>query len=190
MVAKQVADLVTLFRGTLGLYLLWLGYTGGARRLPIAVLIMLLAWTGDLLDGPLARRSRRRYHTWIGDNDLLVDMLVATGLLGYLTFAGYLVWPLTMLYLIGWGLFFQRWGVLREPGELYQAPVYGGFIYVALRDAPAAGRWLLVWIAAAILLTWPRFPRVIVPQFLQGMRRTIHTLRGHRQTHSQENERL
>lgn len=176
MVAKQVADLITLARGALGLYLIWLGNSRGAQGLPLAVVTMILAWTGDSLDGPLARRSRRRYHTWIGDNDLLVDMLVATGLLAYLTFAGYLPWPGSLGYLILWGLFFHRWGVLREPGELYQAPVYALFIYYALRDAPWAGRWLIVWILAALILTWPKFPQVIVPEFLRGMRHSWHTI--------------
>ncbi len=178
MVAKQAADIVTLARGALGLYLIWLGYAQGADALPVAVWVMILAWTGDSLDGPLARRSRRRYHTWIGDNDLLIDILVATGLLGFLTFAGYLPWSLTLVYLGFWSLFFHRWGVIREPGELYQAPVYGLFLYTALRDAPADGRWLSAWILAAIVLTWPKFPRVIIPEFLQGMRRAWHTIGG------------
>lgn len=190
MNTKLLADLVTLARGALGIYLLWLGYTLGVRALPMAIIVMLLAWTGDSLDGPLARRSRPRYHTWIGDNDLLVDMLVATGLLGFLTFAGYLPWAGALLYLLLWGAFFRRWGVLREPGELYQAPIYAYFIYVALRDARPIGRWLLIWIVAAVLLTWPKFPQVIVPEFLNGMHRAWHIVTGHARSASEESEHL
>ena len=53
---------------------------------------------------------------------------------------------------------------------LVQAPGYAWFIAVSLRDAPSAGIWLVIWIAAAIALTWPRFSDEIVPEFIEGMR--------------------
>jgi hypothetical protein len=56
---------------------------------------------------------------------------------------------------------------------LLQAPIYGWFIWVAVRDAPQAGLWLLVWIIAAVIITWPRFPRDIVPDFVGGIRSLV-----------------
>src|SRR3989304_1760435 len=89
LVAKQVADLITFARGMLAFYLAWLGATLSEHGLPIAVWAMIINWTGDSVDGALARHSRRQYHTWIGDHDLQIDMLVSFGLLIYMLLAGY-----------------------------------------------------------------------------------------------------
>jgi len=58
-------------------------------------------------------------------------------------------------------------------GMLFQAPIYGWFIYIALTYAPEAGWWLVAWILAAVVITWPRFPREVVPGFLKGMRDSL-----------------
>jgi len=65
LVAKQVADIVTVARGLLAFVFLWLGVTQRAGALPVACWVLILAWTGDALDGPIARRSRISYHTWL-----------------------------------------------------------------------------------------------------------------------------
>jgi phosphatidylglycerophosphate synthase len=170
LVAKQVADAFTVARGLVALLLVLLGLTHGADGLPLAAWLMIAAWTSDSLDGPIARSSRIRYRTWVGDHDLEVDMAVAGGLLIYLLAAGYVDLRLAGIYLLIWALIFWRWGVPSALGMLVQAPIYGWFIWVAVRDAPAAGWWLVGWILLAVVLTWPRFPKEIVPGFLAGMR--------------------
>ncbi|HEX7975933.1 MAG TPA: hypothetical protein VF498_16110, partial [Anaerolineales bacterium] len=55
-------------------------------------------------------------------------------------------------------------------GMLYQAPIYGWFIWISLREPPSAGIWILIWIASAVIITWPKFPNLIIPGFLAGMR--------------------
>lgn len=170
-VAKQFADLITVMRIAIALILPWLGLAQGAAGLPVAVWLMIADWTGDFLDGAMARRSRVAYHTWVGDHDLEVDMAVAAGLLAYLVFAGLVDVRLAGIYLVICALTFWRWGVPKALGMLAQAPIYGWFIWVALRESPAAGPWLVVWIVAAVVLTWPRFPHEVVPGFLAGMRR-------------------
>jgi len=171
LVAKQFADLITLMRIAIAFILPWLGRAYGAAGLPVAVWLMVADWTGDFLDGAIARRSRVHYHTWVGDHDLEVDMAVAGGLLAYLVLAGLVDVRLAGLYLVLCALAFWRWGVPKALGMLAQAPIYAWFIRVALRDAPATGPWLIAWILAAIVVTWPRFPREVVPGFLAGMRR-------------------
>lgn len=173
LVAKQVADLITYLRAVLGFYLAWLGFSQGDEGLPLAVWIMIADWSGDSLDGPIARRSRVYYHTWIGDNDLLVDMLVSAGLMVYMLGAGYVQLWLAGVYLLLWLLIFYRWGFASVLGMLFQAPIYGWFVWVAIREAPTLGMWLVVWILAAIVLTWPRFPQMVVPGFLEGMRQVL-----------------
>lgn len=166
---KQVADAITYARLALAFGLVGLGLTQGRRGLGLAAWLMIADWTGDFLDGAIARRSRVRAHTWIGDHDLAVDMAVSIGLLVYLLLAGLVDFRLASAYLVGWALLFGRWRVPPALGMLFQAPIYGWFIISALILTPAGGGWLVVWILAAIVSTWPRFPRVVVPAFLRGV---------------------
>lgn len=173
LVAKQVADLITMARALLAIFLAWLGFTQGAVGLPLAVWTMIIDWTGDAIDGPIARRSRVYYHTWIGDHDLQVDMLVSAGLLVYMLAAGFVdVW-VAGIYLLIWVLIFWRWGAASVLGMLFQAPIYVWFMWVAIRDLPSIGLWLVVWVVAAVIITWPRFPNMVVPGFLGGMRELL-----------------
>lgn len=142
----------------------------GAEGLPLAVTLLIFSWTSDSLDGPLARRSRRHSSTWIGCHDLEFDIAVSGGLLIYMALAGFVGMPVVAVYVLVWALIFWRWGSARSLGMLVQAPIYGWFISVAIRNAWAAGQWLVVWILGAVLITWPRFPKEIIPEFLKGMR--------------------
>lgn len=166
---KRVADLITGARLLLGALLAGLGLARGAAALPTAVWLLLVNWTGDLVDGIIARSSRPFYHTWLGDHDLEVDMAVATALLAFLVGAGYVSPAVALLYLLAWLLLFSRVGLNRSLGMLAQAPVYGWFIWVAIREAPQTIRWLLAWIGLVIVITWPRFPKEVIPGFLAGL---------------------
>lgn len=177
LVAKQVADLITAGRAALGLLMVWLGLTQGQAALPLVCWLMIADWSGDMLDGPIARRSRLRYHTWIGDHDLEVDIGVSFGLLVLLLAAGYVDVRIATVYLIFWALVFWRWGVPRSLGMLIQAPIYGWLLWVGVRDAPQAGWWVIGFILTLTALTWPRFPREVVPGFLAGMREALHQYR-------------
>jgi phosphatidylglycerophosphate synthase len=168
--AKQIADFVTLFRGLLGFGLVWLGLTEGAEGLQTAVFIMIAAWTGDALDGKIARRSENSYQSWIGDHDLEIDMAVSCGLLVYLITSGFVNIWLASLYVLLWTFILWRWSNLRVLGMLSQAPVYGYFIVIALMVLPNVGLWILIWVVTAIIITWPQFPKTIVPEFINGMR--------------------
>jgi phosphatidylglycerophosphate synthase len=168
-IAKQIADMLTYSRGLLALILVLLGLSQGAEGLPLAIYLLLLSWTSDALDGLFARRSHSHVHSWIGDHDLEVDMVVSGGLLIYMAVAGLIDRPAAGLYALICVLIFWRWGVIRSLGMLMQAPVYGWFIWVALRDVRPIGQWLVAWIAAVIVLTWPRFPQEVVPGFMQGV---------------------
>ncbi len=170
LVAKQVADLLTMMRASLFLVFAWLGMAYGPQGLPAAAWLLMLSWTSDVLDGPIARRSRLQYHTWLGDHDLEVDITASAGLLVYMLESNFVNWLLGGLYVIFWVWFFWRWGVQRSPGMLFQAPIYGWLIWISLLHATPIGIGILAWILAAVVITWPRFPKEIVPGFLNGMR--------------------
>lgn len=166
---KQLADLITGSRLFLAVFYLWLGLVRGVAALPLAGWLLLANWTGDCADGALARRGRSFHHTWLGDHDLEVDMLVATGLLAYLVAAGFVPVAWAGAYLLLSLAVFAVLGIPRSLGMLAQAPVYGWFIATALRHEPLVGWSLVLWIGAAVIITWPRFPREVIPGFLAGL---------------------
>jgi len=170
IVAKQVADLITTARVLIGFVMAWLGLTQGPAGMPLVVWLLIADWTGDSVDGSIARRSRVQYRTWIGDHDLHVDIVVSVGLLIYLLASGFVSVWLALVYMIIWALVFLRLGVPRSLGMLFQAPIYAWFIWIALHAMPGIGVWMMVWIAAVMIVTWPRFPREVIPGFLSGMR--------------------
>ena len=168
--AKMVADLMTATRGLLGLVMIWLGMTQGEKALPAVVLLMLLDWTGDFVDGTIAHRSRNPRHTWIGDSDLYVDLFVSLCLVVYLLTAGYVGLGFVGLYLSAWALVLWYFGLDRNLLMLLQTPIYLYFIVTTLRVLPNAGTWLVLWVLAAVVINWRRFTREIVPTFIDGMR--------------------
>lgn len=170
LVAKQVADILTFGRAMLAFVLIGLGLYQSENGLPVAALVMLASWTSDTFDGPIARRSRVQYRTWIGDHDLEVDMSVALGLLIFMLETGYVSLWIGVVYLLVAGLAFWHWGIHRSWGMLFQAPIYGWFIWTTLRNAPIYGALLVLWIALVVIVTWPKFPKEVVPGFLDGMR--------------------
>jgi len=165
---KVLADLLTAVRFCLAGFILWLGVKGGAEALPVAVGALILAWLTDVLDGPLARRDPSGRQTWIGDLDLQVDMSVGLAVLAYLTLAGYLTLKAALGYVVVWVLLWY----FRSPhlGWTIQAPPYAGMVYAALRDAPRYGLMIVGYLVLVVVVTWPRFPQRVVPQFFEGMR--------------------
>lgn len=168
--SKQLADLITWFRALLALLLVILGLAAGMATLPVAVWLLIANWTLDSLDGPLARRSDTIHHTWVGDHDLEIDMLFSAGLLGYMAAADLVSWQLTLIYVLIWLVVFWRLGIIHVLGVIFQAPIYGWFLYASIRALPQSALWLFSWIVAAIIVTWPKTHRVIIPQFLRQAR--------------------
>ncbi|GAB4464840.1 MAG: hypothetical protein Kow0070_26970 [Anaerolineales bacterium] len=167
--AKLVADLITAARGLLGVMMVWLGFTYGREALPIVVILMLLDWTGDFVDGGVARLSRNPRRTWIGDSDLYIDLTVSICLGIYLVAAGFVRLTFGILYLLGWIVLLWRFGLDRNLLMLVQAPIYLWLILTALRLVPEMGNWLVLWVLIATAINWRRFSREIVPKFVNGM---------------------
>lgn len=163
--AKTVADIITAARGCLGLAIIWLGFTQGEAALPAVIILMLLDWTGDFIDGGIARRSRHPRRTRIGDSDIFVDSFMSVCLGIYLVSAGLAGLSLGLCYLLGWMLILWRFGLEKNLLMLAQAPIYLWFIIVALQLNSEMGRWLVVWVLAALAINWRRFSRDTVPTF-------------------------
>lgn len=167
--AKLVADLITAGRGLLGFVMIYLGFAQGTEALPIVATLMLLDWTGDFVDGGIAKRSRHRRRTWIGDADIYVDLFMSICLGIYLIAAGFIGFVLGFWYILGWILLIWRFGLDKNLLMLAQAPIYLWFILTALRVIPGSGTWLVLWVLVALAINWRRFSRDIVPKFIDGM---------------------
>lgn len=167
---KQVADIITWARALLALALPVLGLSQGAKSLQLAMILLIANWTADSVDGVLARRSKVQYRTWIGDHDLEIDMLIAIGTLAYLAIAGFILWQIAAIYMLVWLVVFWRFGIPHVMGVIFQAPIYLLFIIVSIREINQAALWLVLWMVAAIIITWPKFPKVIIPEFVGDVR--------------------
>ena len=168
--AKVVADLITAARGLLGLGIVWLGIMQGEKALPMVVLLMLLDWTGDFVDGSIAQRSRHPRRTRIGDSDIYIDLFVSLCLAIYLMSTGLAGFGVGFWYLLGWALVLWRFGLDKNLLMLLQAPIYLWFILTAVHLAPELGNWLVIWVLVALAINWRRFSQEIVPKFIAGIR--------------------
>lgn len=177
LTSKQLADIITWSRTVLVPIFIWLGIAYGPDALPAVAVLMVVNLTADSIDGPLARRDPGSPHTWIGDNDLAVDMFVNAGVLGYMTAAGFVAWQITGLFALIWVALFWWRGGAYVLGILFQLPIYLLFIYILLRYAPAYLLLFVGWVLAAMIVSWPKFPKVMVPAFLNGMADMIHRRR-------------
>lgn len=168
--AKVIADFITASRGLLGIVMIWLGLTQGVSALPTIILLMIVCWTGDFVDGGIAHLSRRPRHTLIGDSDIFIDLFVSLCLGTYLIAAGFVGPIFGCGYLIVWTLLLWRFGLDKNLLMLIQLPIYLDLILIALRIIPQSGTWLVVWVLIATIINWRRFTHQIVPQFIAGMR--------------------
>lgn len=175
--SKQVADIITWSRTLLVPVFIWLGFAYGPDALPAVAVLMVVNLTADSIDGPLARRSPDSPQTWIGENDLAVDMFINAGVLGYMTAAGFIPWQVTGLYALLWLLLFWWRGGAYVLGILFQLPIYVYFLYVLIRDAAPYALLFIGWILVAMIVSWPKFPKVMVPAFLNGVADMIHRRR-------------
>ena len=164
--AKLLADILTVSRFFIATTIIALGFLQGAQALPVVIWLTIAAWTSDVLDGALARHSRVPRRTWIGEQDLIFDMVIGAALLVFMTATGFVNIWLAAAYLGFAVLVFWRFGLTPALGKLFQAPAYAWFIIVALREVPLVGVWMAAWIVIAVIATWPRFPRQTIPGFL------------------------
>jgi cardiolipin synthase len=174
--AKLVADTLTGARCFLAVYIAWVGLALGADGLGRAMVGLVCAWVTDLLDGTLARLKPCPRQTWIGRRDLEVDIAVAGGVLFYLAWSGYVSGLVALAYfllaLAGYALSGNR-----ALGMAMQAPIYLLALATAYRYAFAHFVLAALWIAIVIVVTWPRFPKEVVPDFLRDVAQLLRLRR-------------
>jgi phosphatidylglycerophosphate synthase len=165
--ARNLADLLTVSRVLLAVGLVFLGLWVGDRALPAAVLIVVLSWFTDLLDGPLARRDPSSELTWVGQHDAEADLATSLGVVAYLFLSGYMVgWAGALIVagtLLVWVLHSHQ---LAWP--LYAMP-YGVLVFVAIDRTPVVGWLAVVYLLATLGVRLPRLRREYLPEFFQAL---------------------
>ena len=165
---KYFADFLTGSRLLIAITLAWLGWTQDNDTWQLATFLLLYAWTSDVLDGVLARRSKVNFSTWIGTHDLYFDVVVAIGVLIFLSANGSVNPSVSIIYMLSWIMIFSRFGLISGLGKLFQAPIYGWFIFATFLSDPLLGGLIIIILLIMVVITWPRFPNDTIPSFLSG----------------------
>ncbi|MBE0409637.1 MAG: CDP-alcohol phosphatidyltransferase family protein [Anaerolineales bacterium] len=169
---KKLADLLTGMRFILAG---WIAFTAWSylpeEAMGRLVALLLIAWTSDVLDGALARRSGSSQQTWLGSLDLEADLSVSLALAFSLAVWGgastYLLVAVLLAGTIGWVLFRSV-----APINLGMGMIYGLFILMAWRQETVFALVILGWLGAAILFN-PTRAHQQVSGFLSESRRII-----------------
>ena len=148
-----LADALTLFRGLSAPVIVYQGWRYGRKSIVSVALLIAAGWIADGLDGPLARRSRRR--TLLGRYDFVIDVLLTWATFGYLTLVGYIPWPLALLYtLIALFVvaYFQRKSVM----IVFMRPIDLTTAVIALQSVPQLAALFSLWLIGLGIVHWRR----------------------------------
>ncbi|HML20778.1 MAG TPA: CDP-alcohol phosphatidyltransferase family protein [Aggregatilinea sp.] len=171
---KRVADGLTASRAVLALLVLWTAVSLGPAGAEMVLILLLVAATGDTLDGYLARRSGSEGQTWIGEHDVWFDIFFTTCLLLFLVVAQLAPPVLATGHFVGWmWLFHRQHSAPNSYAVLYQAPVYLGVVVAAIACRPRALTWVIGWLGVMGLFAWRRFFGVRVPAFVRDLREHV-----------------
>ena len=169
---KRVPDLLTLSRAFIAAAILLLGVVEGldllARSaLPTVLLLTMLGWTTDILDGRLARKYSKP-PTWVGEKEFAFDMVMVFSGLCYLVLSGFIPFIPAIIYVMVAAAFIAYFRS-KMVTMSFATPVVALPLIVAYFEAPHALIWYVVWIVAAVVFDWRRFTGV-VREFIHNAR--------------------
>jgi phosphatidylglycerophosphate synthase len=160
-----IADALTISRLIAAGILLWLGVQG-PNRLPAAILVGVLAWTTDQLDGWAARRASTP--TRLAHADFAIDTTLYACTLGYLTLAGFVPLVPTLVFAavaLTTSLVYRRKAISIFWLRLIDLTC----LIVIFRYQPIIGYTLIVWLAVLGIIYRKRI-LVRVPHWLAELR--------------------
>jgi len=149
---------LTVSRGLIAVAIFSLGFTGKSA-LNTVILLTMLGWTTDILDGRLARKYKTD-STWVGEQEFTFDMLMVFAGLCYLVMAGFIPFLPAMIYTAAAAAFIAYFRS-KSITMSFAFPVVALPLVVAYFESPAAAIWYAGWIVAALIFDWKRFTGVV-----------------------------
>lgn len=150
---RLIADALTFIRLCLALLIILTGIIRGYEGLSLALLLLLLSWMTDALDGQLARRDTESKGSRIGDNDLIVDVLLGFAMMVFFTLSGIIpfwIMVFCLIYLIMITFVLSGWTLY----AIFIGVSYGTSLLVSLLHSPRFFYVFMLCIAIILLTTW------------------------------------
>ena len=163
---KKLPDLLTASRGMIAVAIFTLGFVG-PRALETVVLLTMLGWTTDILDGRLARRYKTE-STWVGEREFVFDMVMVFAGLCYLVMAEFIPFVPALIY-VAVAAAFIAYFRSKMITMSFACPLSALPIVFAYFNAPRAAWGFIVWICLAVLFDWRRFKGVVL-EFIANAR--------------------
>jgi phosphatidylglycerophosphate synthase len=153
-----IPDFLTASRLLLAGIIIVLGATHGRQVTPVVVILVIVAWTTDNLDGFIARRIPKRPPSWLGRHDFAIDVIFTWATLVYILLAGFLAWWLGIAYTLV--AFIVAWRAHRKPITiLFLRLVDVTAAVLVLWYYPMLGLVLMVFLLLLAAVQWPRLSR-------------------------------
>jgi len=156
---SKLPDFLTVSRGAVALAFIGLGFVG-PDALWIVVLLMMIGWTTDILDGRLARRYNKDA-SWVGKHEFSFDMAMVFASLFYLVMAGYIPALPAVIYVLVAGVCIVTFRS-KSVTMAFAFPIVALPLIVAYLNAPVAAWIYLAWIGLALIADWRRFKGVVL----------------------------
>jgi phosphatidylglycerophosphate synthase len=150
---KQIADTLTYVRLIIALLIVLVGISQGRHGLSTALLLLLAGWATDTLDGQLARKDLNSRKTWIGEHDIIVDVMLALSMMIYFSLSGFTPLWLTMfcaLYLLAVTFILRGWTLY----AMFIGLSYGTTLLVSFLYAQSLFYILALYIVIMLVTTW------------------------------------
>jgi hypothetical protein len=164
---SKAPDILTASRGVIALVIGGLSLVG-REALDWVILLTMVGWTTDILDGRIARRENKE-PTWVGEHEFAFDMVMVFSALFYLIMAGFVpVLPAAIYVTVAavFIVFCQSKSVTMS----FAFPLVVLPLVVAYYCAPHAAYVYVAWIVLALIYDWRRFFGV-VREFITNMKR-------------------
>jgi phosphatidylglycerophosphate synthase len=149
---KMLADALTALRFMLAVFIVWSAWFRAPEEIVgTLVLLTIMAWTTDWLDGPLACRVAIARQTWLGALDLEADFFLVLSLA-----VAMVVWAKVPVLFLGGALTvgIMGWLIIHSVAflQLLMGLIYGTFILVVWQHNPFWSNALVLWIVVSVIL--------------------------------------
>ena len=156
--AGRLADGLTITRLILAGVLVELGVVYGAAAIVPAVIVAMVAWFTDNLDGFLARRDPQRVPSWVGRHEFVADVLFTWATWVYFTLSGFI--PVWLAVAFSAVAVVVSLGVRRKPVVVLFLRIIDVTVGVLLiYHYPTLGAIVVIYLGTLAVVKWPRLAR-------------------------------